>query len=246
VVAVSAGGLTATALAVSPRAAFTPATAAYLASAATSTAAEAAGITGGTGGPIPITFTVPPGSTGSGGTGSGGTGSGGTGSGGTGPPGSTGDFTVTVQPGTVTLQNVGQSGFGIGMLQTITVSETRSWAPGWSVRGQESDFTGKRGARSRTIPGTDLGWIPTGTPAPGAELGPPVDAVQPGIGDAGPLLAGADAGSGVGMSTLGALLTLAVPASARTGLYIGILTITYVESATKVASSSQSLLPQTG
>lgn len=242
-VAVSSSGIattTAAILAVAPvaaslRATFIPATHAYLASATTSAATPVAGNNGGS---ISITLTVPPGGSGSGGSGSGGSGSGGS------TP--TGDFTVTVQPGTVTLQDVGQSGVAVGALQTITVSETRDPAPGWSVRGQESDFTGKRGARPRTIAGTALGWVPAGTLAAGARLGPAVNPGNPGIGDSGPVLAAADPGSGVGTSTISAALTLLVAGSEEAGPYTGLLTITYVESGPLPASTGQPGLPPAG
>src|SRR5215472_7599940 len=98
---------------------------------------------------------------------------------GSGGPGSTGDLSVTLQLGAVTLRNAGPSGVATGTLRSITIADSRSWAPGWSVWGQESDFIGGRGAQPPTIPGAALGWVPTGTVAGGATLGPAVAADHP-------------------------------------------------------------------
>jgi len=223
---------------------FTPTTSAYLAS-ATTTAARATGGSGGNGGSITITVIVPPQGGGGGGNGGGGGSGGGGGNGGGGGGGAgAGDFRVTVQPGTGSLQTVGQSGVATGMLQQVTVTDTRTGAPGWSVWGQESEFIGRRGARPRTIPGTALGWVPTGMLTGGATLGPAIAAGHPGLGTKAAVLAAAASGSGVGMSTLGADLTLRIPAGAATSTYIGTLTITYMEAAPLRASTGQTLLPQ--
>jgi len=258
-VAVSSTGIASTTAAIlgtlpsaaSLTASFSPATTAYLASATTTAAAQVPGSTGSTGGSITITFTVPPNSSGTGaGSGTGtGTGSGtgtGTGSGtgaGAGSGSATGNFTVTVQPGTVVLQEVGRSGVATGTLQEMTVTDSRSPAPGWYVLGQESDFIGSRGADPRTISGNALGWIPAGTVARGAFLGPAVAAGHPGLGTKAGLLAAAAAGSGLGTSTLSADLTLMIPASAATSTYIGTLTITYVEAWPVTSATGQTALP---
>jgi hypothetical protein len=234
--------LTAAPAAASLRATFTPATTAYLTS-ATTDAAQADGGTGGTGGSITITFTVPPAGNGGGGNGQGGNGQGGNGQGGNGQGGNgqgggappTGNATVTVQPGTLTLQNVAGSNVATGTLQQITITDSRSPAPGWYVLGQESDFIGSRGAQPPTIPGTALGWVPTGTVAGGANLGPAVAAGHLGLSGAGAVLAAAASGLGAGTSTLSADLTLEIPAGAATSTYIGTLTITYVSTAPQPA-----------
>jgi hypothetical protein len=252
-VAVSPAGLATTTAAIlgalpattSVTAGFTPATTAYLASVATTTAAQT---TGGTVGSIPITVTVPP-----------------TGAvppagtvtpAGTVPPAGTatpvgtatptGNLTITVQPGTMTLQDVGRSGVATGLLQPITVTDNRSAAPGWYVLAQESDFVGGRGVRPRIIAATALGWVPNGTVSGGASLGPAVAAGHPGLASTGALLAAAAIGSGRGTSTLSADLTLAISASAAASPYIGTLTITCVEAGPQAASASQSPLPQAG
>jgi hypothetical protein len=201
--------------AASLRATFTPATTAYLASAATTAAAVR--ITGTSAASIAIAVTVP----------------------------LEGYFAATVPTGTVTLHGAAGTGVFTGMLQIITVSEGRNWAPGWSVLGQESDFIGRRGARPRTIAGTQLGWVPTGTVVDGATLGSAVPPGDPGQSGAGVVLAAAAAGSGLGTQILSADLTLIIRAGAS-GPYSGVLTITYLESASLPASPSQSPLPQTG
>jgi hypothetical protein len=142
----------------------------------------------------------------------------------------------------VTLQDVGP-GVAAGTLPEITVTDSRSGAPGWSVWGQESDFIGSRGADPRIIPGTFLGWVPTGTVAGGANLGPVVAPGQPGLGARAAVLARAAPGSGNGTSTFGATLALEIPAAAVTHTYIGTLTITFIESGPLPASTGQTLLP---
>jgi Bacterial Ig-like domain (group 3) len=70
------------------------------------------------------------------------------------PPGGT--FTVTVTPGTVNLGAQGSSSplVATGMLQPVTVADTRNYLPGGSVSGQESAFTGSGTAAGSTIPVT--------------------------------------------------------------------------------------------
>ena len=143
-----------------------------------------------------------------------------------------GAFTVTVTPGTVNLgEQVGNPLVATGLLQPVTVADTRNTYPGWSVSGQESVFTGSGTAAGSVIPGDQLGWVPTGTVADGATLGPTVAAgTSPGLGDTPQVLAEATPGNGVGTSTLGANLTLDIPGPALAGPYSGSLTITFVES----------------
>jgi hypothetical protein len=267
-VAVSAAGLAITTAAIvgaAPAAGlsavFTPASSAYLTSATTTTARAAGGGNGGNAGSITITVTVPPHTGGNGGGGNGGSGGGGNGGsggggggngtgngggGGNGGASGTGDFRVTVQPATVTLLDAGRSGVATGTLEQITVSDSRSRAPGWSVWGQVSDFVGSRGTQPRSITGAAFGWVPTGSVAAGATLGPPVAAGRPGLGSRAALLARAASGSGGGTSTLGADLTLEIPAGAATNSYLATLTITYVEAGPQPGSASQGPLPKAG
>jgi len=176
---------------------FTPASTAYLASAATDTATvDSAGSRAAS---VSISLTVPP----------------------------TGGFDVAVAPGTVTLATrVGAArGIVTGMLQAMTVTESRNYLPGWSVTGQASNFT----AAGQPVSGAQLGWIPTGTVAGGAKLGAPVAPGHPGLGSAGAVLAIATPGSGIGTDTLSAELMLAVPPGAEDGPFAGTVTITFLE-----------------
>jgi len=141
----------------------------------------------------------------------------------------TGIFTLTVATGTVTLTVSGAT--AIGVLNPITVSDTRNTYPGWSVSGQVSDFTGSGTAAGRTMSGNQLGWMPTGTSlATGVTLGGTVTPGSPGLGSTAAVLAQAFAGGGVGTSALGANLTLAIPATAAAGPYASTLTVTAVTS----------------
>jgi len=144
------------------------------------------------------------------------------------PP--SGVFTFTVAPGTVNLAVSGTPAQGTGVLNTVTVSDSRNTFPGWSVSGQESDFAGSGTAAGSTISGNQLGWTPTGTPAGGATLGPVVAPASPGLGTTPGILAQAHAGTGFGTSTLSANLLLAIPPSAKAGPYAGTLTLTAVTS----------------
>lgn len=145
------------------------------------------------------------------------------------PP--SGAFTLTVGTGTVNLTVTGST--ATGTLNTVTASDTRNTFPGWSVTGQTSDFTGSGTAAGATISGNQLGWVPTGTVATGATLGPTVAPAAPGLGTTAGVLAQAHAatpGSGFGTSTLAANLTLAIPTGTRAGPYAATMTITAVTS----------------
>jgi hypothetical protein len=179
---------------------FTPACApAYKSSAGLLTlTVQAAGTSSGTSsGMIPLAVTVPP----------------------------TGSFTLTVAAGTVTLVVSGSA--ATAALNRVTVTDTRTAHPGWSLSGQALDFTGSGPAAGSTISGNQLGWVPTGTSlAAGAALGQTVVPGRPGLGDTAAVLASAAAGGGAGTSLLGADLTLAIPATAAPGPYGSTMTIT--------------------
>jgi hypothetical protein len=146
------------------------------------------------------------------------------------PP--TGTLTVTIVPGSVTMQRTSGRLIATGMLQDVTVTDGRNYVPGWSVSGQESVFTAAGSRNRQTIPGDELGWVPVAVSplSYGASLGP---AVAPGTRrhglGTGAGLAYANAGSGIGTNTLSAALTLELPNSALASLYTGTLTITYLE-----------------
>jgi len=137
-----------------------------------------------------------------------------------------GAFTLTVDSAdTVTLTVSGDN--AAAATSPITVSDTRNTFPGWSVSGQAADFTGNGTATGASISGNQLGWTPTSTgPLPqGATLGGTVAPAAPGLGTTPAVLASAHAGSGYGTSTLGANLTLAIPATAAAGPYASSLTV---------------------
>ena len=143
-----------------------------------------------------------------------------------------GTLIVTVVPGTVTMQRTSGQPVATGMLQEVTVADSRTYEPGWSVSGQESAFTAPGTGVGAAFPADDLGWVPVAVSplTGGAKLGPVVapGTRRDGLGT-GSVLAYAEAGSGTGTSTLSARLTLDIPNSALANPYTGSLTITYLE-----------------
>jgi hypothetical protein len=140
-----------------------------------------------------------------------------------------GSFSLTVDSkDVVTLTASGLS--ATGATTPITVADTRNSYPGWSVSGQDGAWTGTGTAAGGTFSGSQLGWAPTDTAlAPGVSLGSPVTAGSPGLGSAAPLASvHAAMGNGYGTTTLGANLTLAIPATAPAGPYTSGLTISAV------------------
>jgi trimeric autotransporter adhesin len=154
-----------------------------------------------------------------------------------------GTFTITVATGTVALAAASPATTpdetATGTLQDVTVTDTRNFAPGWSVAGQESKFIGSGTASGGSISGDALGWTPTavgslqgnatlgGTVAP---VGGNTGSTGPGLGTTAATLAQATAGNGIGTNVLSANLLLDIPPTAPAGPYAGGLTITYVES----------------
>ena len=139
-----------------------------------------------------------------------------------------GTFTFSVAAGTVNLAVSGSPATGTGVLNAVTVADSRNTFPGWSVSGQESNFTGSGTAAGGTISGDQLGWTPTGTPAGSATLGTAVAPASPGLGTTAGVLASATPGNGFGTSNLSANLLLDIPASAVAGPYTSTLTLTAV------------------
>ncbi len=142
-----------------------------------------------------------------------------------------GSFSLTVDStDVVTLAATGLS--ATGATTPITVADSRNTYPGWSVSGQDSAWTGTGTAAGGTFTGNQLGWTPTDTAlAPAVTLGSPVTAGSPGLGTAAPLASvHAGLGNGYGTTTLGAGLTLAIPATAPAGPYTSGLTISAVTS----------------
>ncbi len=139
-----------------------------------------------------------------------------------------GVFTVTITPWTLFLTAL-DGGFAQGLLQDVTVTDTRNDDPGWSVSGQESDLTGS-GPTGQSIQGNQLGWTPYvvrqnrgGTP------GPTVAPAAPGLGTSAATFASAGPGHGFGTYALTARMYLAIPPTAAGGPVNGTLTITFVE-----------------
>jgi Bacterial Ig-like domain (group 3) len=157
--------------------------------------------------PIPVTFTV----------------------------GATGAFTFTANTNAVTLTVDAANTTGTGNLNgnAITVTDTRNTFPGWSVTGQESNFT-VPAPGTASISGNQLGWTPTstGTLPAGVILGGTVAPASPGLGTTAAVLAQEHSGSNTGTSSanLSANLLLAIPAAQPAGTYSGTLTLTAVQS----------------
>jgi hypothetical protein len=153
-----------------------------------------------------------------------------------------GAFTVTIHPGTVDMTVSGSA--ATGALQDITVTDTRSSAPGWEVSGQVSAFAGTGTAAGWTIPGSQLGWTPTvvGALEGSAVLGGTVAPGKPGlgVGTAAATLAVAPRGCGSGTNVLSANLTLEIPLGTVPGSYEGAMTITYVDAGPQNESAHQS------
>jgi hypothetical protein len=161
-----------------------------------------------------------------------------------------GTFTLTVDTTDYVVLTVNTAGTtGTANTTAIGVSDTRNFYPGWSVSGQATKWqglvaplpagyptvTGTTPAdhASQTIAADQLGWQPTDTAlAPGVTLGGPVTAgtATNGLGDAAQVLASVHAGTGngFGTTTLGASLTLAIPAGTEAGPYAAGLNITSV------------------
>ena len=144
-----------------------------------------------------------------------------------------GAFTLTVDTtDTVTLAVSGSS--ATAATTPVVVSDTRNTFPGWSVSGQDSNWTGTGTAAGASISGNQLGWTPTSSTSPltqGVTLGPTVPPGSPGLGSTPAVLASVHTGigNGVGTTTLGANLTLAIPSGQAAGPYTSGLNITAVD-----------------
>jgi hypothetical protein len=144
----------------------------------------------------------------------------------------TGAFTLTVDTtDTVTLVMSGNS--ATAATTPIVVSDTRNTFPGWSVSGQDSNWTGSGTAQGASMSGSQLGWTPTSSTTPltqGVTLFPAVAPGSPGLGSQPAVLASVPAGlgNGFGTTTLGANLNLLIPALQAAGDYTSGLDITAV------------------
>ncbi len=118
-----------------------------------------------------------------------------------------------------------------GGLSGVAVSDTRPSAPGWTVSGQASDFSGGISAKN-------LGWFPSlvsaGSDAEGAVTAGSVissilkNALSNGLASPGGNLASAASGNGLGTQNLAASLELRIPDTSPTGTYASTLTLTLV------------------
>jgi hypothetical protein len=168
-----------------------------------------------------------------------------TGGGGTGGSASgTENITTTVAPGALVLSVAGSTVAlppltlnsastlfaTAGPIQTVTVTDTRAGAPGWSLSGQVGDFS----SAGNGISGENLGWIPRlvnkvdglnvtlgGAVAPANGVGA-TDAGALGLKSSRTLATA----TGLGTAQLGADLSLVAPTSTKAGTYTAVLTLT--------------------
>jgi hypothetical protein len=134
-------------------------------------------------------------------------------------------WTISAENHDVTLtdaQNMGAYLESTGELVPVTVTDSRSGGPAWSISGQVGDFSGG-------LAGKYLGWTPDVQVAgAGATAGA---AVQPGLTSGNGLtdastLASATTGHETGSATIGAALDLQVPVTTPPGTYTATLTLT--------------------
>jgi hypothetical protein len=127
--------------------------------------------------------------------------------------------TGALVPGTLTDS---RTGIAANQYTAANLVNGYSGYPGWSVVGQATDFTNPTSTPVGDIPVANLNWTPT-TPAQGDfVLG---RASTTGLGTAQTLATAAE-GHGDGTFTLGANLSLAIPATAPAGLYSSTITLT--------------------
>jgi hypothetical protein len=124
-----------------------------------------------------------------------------------------------------------------GVMNPVTVTDTRAGAPGFVVSGQVTDFL----SGTNKINGYNLGWAPTVIdksasmgvtagptvqPAPGAQPGTtPLDATQ-GLKSSRSLATNAP--GGLGTTHVGANLSLLAPTNTQVGTYDATLTLTVI------------------
>ena len=123
-----------------------------------------------------------------------------------------------------------------GVLNQVTVVDTRDTDPGWTINGTMGTFSAGTGLE---FSGSQLGWSPVASDTGPFEDSNGVDYDQ--LATAGPVvapnsleadglstgkaLASADAGEGLGIARLDARLKLLIPVFASAGTYVGTLTI---------------------
>ncbi|WP_344441097.1 Ig-like domain-containing protein [Kitasatospora nipponensis] len=148
-----------------------------------------------------------------------------------------GGLVISVADGNVTLPaltlNSTSTYFATaGALQTVTVTDTRAGAPGWSVSGQVAQFS----SNGNAINAENLGWAPNLVSKGDAvklNLGgqvAPANAVEASDTGAQGLKSSRTLATATGLGTakLGADLTLLAPTSTQAGTYQGVLTLTAI------------------
>lgn len=138
-----------------------------------------------------------------------------------------GEFNWTVPSAPVNLGafvNGGAFLTATGAINTVTVTDTRTnQGNAWSVTGKVGNFTGTAGS----IDGKYLGWAPTASGAGAVAGGEVENGYESGNGlKAGGTLANAANGHESGNASLGAGLTLKIPANTAAGTYTATLTLT--------------------
>lgn len=116
-----------------------------------------------------------------------------------------------------------------GDLRPVTVTDTRSGAPGWVASGQVGAFV----SGTDSLPAASLGWTPRVLASPSGTTLTPGGTVDPGYPSGDGLsvsrtLATAAAGTGIGTSTLDAGLLLYAPTNLTPGTYEGTITFTAI------------------
>lgn len=140
-----------------------------------------------------------------------------------------GALTISVADATVELPALQLAPSGVryqssGQLSQITVTDTRTANPGWTITAAISDFT----SPTDSFSGTGLGWTPALVSTGDEQTVSPGAAAAPGVGLGGRTLAAADPGAGVGTAVLGAALTLHAPTDIDPGVYTATLTVTVI------------------
>ncbi|MBX9425281.1 beta-xylosidase [Streptomyces lateritius] len=135
-----------------------------------------------------------------------------------------GELSMTQAGDAVQLSSVdfGRGGAATGDLNTVTVKDFRGGPAGWSLTGKVTDFTGPGGS----IGAGNLSWTPSCTATEGSPSTCAAGSSGP-VGSGGATLASTPNGALTGGEfTVGAGLSLDVPAFTAPGSYAGVLTLT--------------------
>lgn len=128
-------------------------------------------------------------------------------------------------PGVQDLQLDGTEQHVTGDLNTDTVTDARGTSAGWTLNAKVSDFTnGATPTTNGTIAATNLAWVPACAVTSGGAT--PTVGTSTTLSNSDQLLCSVPSGTGNGVYTADAGLTLTVPATADAGTYNAILTLT--------------------